>query len=101
MIRSEVANFENRNRDDSYGNAIHAFCNLSDELIPKLMPRRKRLFKKSYRSSSSTALIGYLVLFVLAISLIQMLLPFIILAGVGWGIYKVWQYWNQQQQHLN
>ena len=27
-----------------------------------------------------------------------MLLPFVILAGIGWGFYKAWQYWGQQQQ---
>lgn len=96
-----MGNFEILKRDNSYGNAIHAFCNLSDELVLTLMPRRKRLFRKSYRSSSSSALVGYIVLFILAISLIQMLLPFIILAGVGWGIYKFWQYWNHQQQQTN
>jgi hypothetical protein len=24
-----------------------------------------------------------------------------ILAGIGWGIYKVWQYWHQQQQQIS
>ena len=43
-------------------------------------------------------LIGYIVLFFLAIALIQVLLPFIILAGIGWGLYKAWQHWGQQQQ---
>ncbi|MGD1950742.1 MAG: hypothetical protein ACFB14_14010 [Leptolyngbyaceae cyanobacterium] len=62
------------------------------------MPRRKRLFSTRTRKSSSSVLVGYIVLFFLAIALIQMLLPFIILAGIGWGIYKAWQYWSQQQQ---
>jgi hypothetical protein len=65
------------------------------------MPRHRRLFKTSYRRSSSSALVGYIILFVLAISLIQILLPFMILAGIGWGIYKVWQYWHQQQQQIS
>ena len=62
------------------------------------MPRRKRLFSKRPRKSNSSVLIGYIVLLFLAISLIQLLLPFIILAGIGWGIYKAWQHWGQQQQ---
>lgn len=65
------------------------------------MPRHRHLFKTSYRRSSSSALVGYIILFVLAISLIQILLPFMILAGIGWGIYKVWQYWHQQQQQIS
>ena len=64
------------------------------------MPRRKRLFKKNYRSSSSSALAGYIFLFILAIALIQFLLPFIILTGVVWGIYKLWQYWSQYKKQI-
>ena len=62
------------------------------------MPRRKRLFSKRYRSSTSSTLVGYIFLIVFAIALIRSLLPFIILAGIIWGAYKLWQYWNQQQQ---
>ncbi|NEQ55322.1 MAG: hypothetical protein F6K11_35265 [Leptolyngbya sp. SIO3F4] len=29
-----------------------------------------------------------------------MLLPFVILGGIGWGLYKFWQYRKQQQQQL-
>lgn len=62
------------------------------------MPRRKQLFRKRYRSSASSTLVGYVFIVGLAIALIQSLLPFIILAGIIWGAYKLWQYWNQQQQ---
>ncbi|NET30972.1 MAG: hypothetical protein F6K19_03085 [Cyanothece sp. SIO1E1] len=62
------------------------------------MPRRKQLFRSRLRQRTSSAWVGYIFLFFLAIALVRILLPFIILAGMAWGAYKIWQIWYPRHQ---
>jgi hypothetical protein len=63
------------------------------------MAGRKRSYKRrsSKKDSASSVLVGYIVLFFLAIALLQILLPFIIAGAIGWGLFQLWRYWQQEK----